>query len=102
MRTMTSRAMATAAAAAIALSAFAVSPADARGRGNDAAAAAIMLGMFGTMAAIIASQRHDDDGYAPVYGEPVYGGWQASEGGGVYRGHPGFRPHGGHWEHGRH
>ena len=61
MRILTSRAIGTAAAAAIALSTLGLQPASAHGPqygNNDAAAAAAMVAVFGTMAAIIASSRH--------------------------------------------
>ena len=89
MRTLTSRAMTTAAAAVIALTTMSITPAAAgHRRGNDAAALAAFAAMFGTIAAIIATQQ-DRDRYSYSPG-PAYGG-------------PGYGPHGdGEWRHRRH
>lgn len=86
MRTMTSRAIA-AAAVAIALTTMSLQPAAANGRYNngDAAAAAAIVGIFGTVAALIAANSHRHH-YGPVYGAPVYGG-------------PAYGPRGGQWRH---
>src|SRR5437016_2576153 len=85
MRILTSRAIATAAAAAIALSTVGLATASAHGPdygyapqagydNGDAAAAAAMLAIFGTMAALIAANQHRDHVYhGPVYGGPVHG-----------------------------
>ena len=80
MRTLTSRAMTTAAAAVIALTTMSYQPAAAgHRRGNDAAALAAFAAMFGTIAAIIATQQYRDrHSYSPG---PAYGG-------------PGYGPHG--------
>jgi hypothetical protein len=75
MRIIASRAIATAAAAVVALSTVSLQPAAASGRHGDAAAAAAVIGMFGTIAGIIAAEQYRNDyAAAPVYGAPVYGG----------------------------
>jgi hypothetical protein len=83
MRTLTSRAIATAAAAAIVLTTMSLQPAAAATRrGDDAAALAVFAGIFGTIAAIIASQQYNDHPhytYGPVYRGPAHGShgyWQ--------------------------
>jgi hypothetical protein len=77
MRTITSRAIATAAAAAIALTTFSLQPAAAGSRhGDDAAALAAFAAVFGTIAAIIATEQYcDQPSYGPSYGYgPAYPG----------------------------
>jgi hypothetical protein len=82
MRILTSRALAAAAAAAIGLSAGGLQTASAHGLpdynypapvhyNGDAAAAAAMLAVFGTVAAIIASNHHRK--HYRVYNGPHYG-----------------------------
>jgi len=93
MFTKTSRAIATAAAAAIALSTIGLQPAfaDYRRHNNDAAAAAAMIAIFGTVAAIIAADQargHNRHQRGHHYG-PVYGG-------------PDRVPHGRYWRHHHH
>ena len=86
MRTFTGRAIATAAAAAIALTTFSFQPAAAGSRhDNDAAALAAFAAVFGTIAAIIASEQHRD--------RPSYGHHPSYTHGPVYRG-PVHHPHG--------
>ena len=70
------RALAAVVATAIALTSVSFTPADARSRRGDAVAAAAILGIFGTIAALAARDQFRDPYYgpAPYYGGPVYGG----------------------------
>jgi hypothetical protein len=78
MFTKTRRAIATIAAAAITLSTIGLQPAfaDYRRHNNDAAAAAAMIAIFGTVAALIAADQARDNHrrhyrhYGPAYGGP--------------------------------
>jgi hypothetical protein len=100
MRTNLRRTLIAAVAATVAFTSIGLTPADARyrHRGNAAAAAAV-FGLFGTIAAIAAADAARDDYYGGYYGGPYsyapapyygYGGR------GGYRGHW----HGGHhWHH---
>jgi hypothetical protein len=79
MRTLTSRAATVVAAAVIALTTMTIQPAAAGyRRSNDAAAFLAFAAVFGTVAAIIASQQHRDRhpysySHGPAYGGPAYG-----------------------------
>jgi hypothetical protein len=82
MLTIRTGVIATVAAAAIALTSFGAAPAHARYRNGDAAAAAAIAGVFGTVGAIIAANAARDRYRAyhgpyyatpyPYYGAPVY------------------------------
>jgi len=103
MLTIRKSVIATVAAAAIALTSFGVAPANAGHRHGDAAAAAAIAGVFGTVAAVIAAKAARDRYkayYGPHYATPYYGGYTApyAYGAPAYRG-----PfHGGHRWGGRH
>lgn len=76
MRMKTSRVIATV-AAAIALTTMSLQPAAANDRryNGDAAAAAAFVGIFGTVAALIAADQYRKSNrhrYGPVYGGPGY------------------------------
>jgi hypothetical protein len=60
MRTLTSRTITTATAAVFALTIMSLQPAAAHDRSGDAAALAAFAAIFGTVAAIIATQQHRD------------------------------------------
>jgi hypothetical protein len=97
MRILASRAITTAAAAVIALSTVGLQPAAASGRHGDAAAAAAIIGMFGTIAGLIAAEQYRNDyAAAPVYGAPVYEGPVYARP--IYRGPYGWRHE--HWHRG--
>ncbi len=96
MLTLRSRAIAVAAAAAFALTSFGTVQANAGSRQGDAIAAAAIIGLFGTVAAIAAANARDRHYYREPYA--------AYPGGDRYYGrpvHPGHRGHGWH-RHPRH
>jgi hypothetical protein len=72
MFTFRHRAMATVAAAAIALTSFSFTPAKAGMRTGDAVALAAIAGVFGTVAALAARDRHNHY-YRPHYAAPYPG-----------------------------
>ena len=88
----------TVAAAVIALTSFGAAPANAGYRHGDAAAAAVVAGVFGTVGAIIAAKAARDR-YRAYYG-PHYATPYPYYGAPVYRGyHGGPRWHGWHRRH---
>lgn len=97
MLSLRSRAIAVVAAAAFALTTFGMAPADAgsRHRHGDAIAAAAIIGLFGTVAAIAAANARHDRYYRPPYA--AYPGDRYYHRGPVYHGPRWDGRHRHHW-----